>query len=198
MVQYNRKLFRYAVDIFIDILQKIANRRINYKCNDADVKSYAVFQQRYGNNIGEEFVRKFVEFSFNDWFPKDREYDKDRNMRLSWILSKRICDKWDSNSISRNVYFTRKNLKKEFNLTAFVNSKKQEQFVEMVNALIDSEEKFKHEFLNTKRGLPWCVANTKLFFHKSTACAICESKDECKELLRTEYPKIYIAREYDR
>ena len=66
----------------------------------------------------------------------------------------------------------------------------------MLNTLKPVEEKFKAQFHNTKKGLPWCVANTTLYFHKSALCVSCNYRDDCKEILKTEFPKVYIIRGY--
>ena len=50
-----QRLFRFAVDLFIDLLEQVTKRRVNYKCNNADTASWDSFVETFGDNIGEEF-----------------------------------------------------------------------------------------------------------------------------------------------
>lgn len=50
--------------------------------------------------------------------------------------------------------------------------------------------------LNTPTGLTNCIATTTLYDHKDLSCNMCIYKEECKELLRTNYLKIYKQRGY--
>jgi hypothetical protein len=59
------------------------------------------------------------------------------------------------------------------------------------------EEQFKRTYVGTQRGLLWCVANTTLYFHKSTVCSGCAMKTVCRSIEKANYPKIYKLRGYE-
>lgn len=191
----NRKLFKYSVDLFISTLEQVTHQKKHkISCNDADTAAFKNFIERYGSNVGEEFILKFEEFAFSQWFKKDSEIDYGKTIRFAWIFSKRMMDLWDKNSIGFNVYKTRKSsFKKDFKVN---NARTSSNFKEFCNSLIEQEENNKAVYLNTKRGLAFCIATTKLFFHKSSNCVICMYKNECREILKNEYPKIYKIRGY--
>ena len=57
-----QRLFRFSVDLFIELLEQVTKRKVNYRCNDADVSSWNKFIETYGDGIGEEFLRKYIEY----------------------------------------------------------------------------------------------------------------------------------------
>lgn len=192
LVRKRKRLFRYAVDNFIDILGQITKKKINYKCNNADNYSWELFMDTFSDNVGEEFVMKYLQYGLNHWF-NDSKKDNSKRIRFNWIFGKSSIKRWKKKDISTNVYITRVGLKKNYDIDVV---KKTSKLNEIFITIRQSEENYKVEFLNTKRGLLWCVANTTLYFHKSGNCAICENKKICKEILKEEYPKIYKIRGY--
>lgn len=193
MVRKRQRLFRYAVDTFIELLQQVTKRRVNYRCTDADVQSWNIFMDYYGDSIGEEFVRKFIQYGIQSWFNSGSEKDYSRAIRFTWVVGRAAIDRWKKYDIDTNVYLTRIGLKKDHNINVV---KKQTSISKFIGTLRPVEEKFKADYHNTNRGYLWCVANTTLYFHKSSYCARCVFKKECKELLKQEYPKIYVKRGY--
>lgn len=197
MVGSKRKLFRYSVDLFIEVLGQVTNRKFSYKCNDKDVLSFDYFYDYFSNNgknyIGEEFVRKFLLYGIQSWFNDGTERDYSRSVRFNWIFGKSAIERWKKYDIETNVYITRIGIKKDHKINVI---RKHTEIPKIVGTLRQTEEKFKAEFHNTRRGLLWCIANTTLYFHKSSSCATCNYKNECKKLLKQEYPKIYLRRGY--
>jgi len=192
MVFKRQRLFRYAVDTFIELLGQVTKRKVNYKCNNSDTECWKYFMSVYPS-VGEDFVRKFVEYGIQSWFNDGSEKDYSRQVRFSWVFGKSAINRWNKCSISTNVYITRACLKKKYNINV---TKKQTNISEIITSVRSVEEKFKSDYHNTKRGFLWCIANTTLYFHKSSKCATCVFKKECKELLKQEYVKIYFKRGY--
>lgn len=193
VVRRRQKLFRYAVDIFIELLQQVTKRKVNYRCNDADTACWDNFMDTFTDRIGEEFIRKFAEYGIQSWFNKGTKKDYSREIHFNWVFGKAAISRWKKNDISTNVFITRVGLKKNHKINVI---KKQTSIPDIVSSIRPYEEKFKSDYHNTKRGFLWCIANTTLYFHKSAKCATCNFKNECKELLKTEYPKIYVKRGY--
>lgn len=193
MVRRRQRLFRYAVDTFIELLQQVTKRKVNYKCNDADTSCWDNFMDTFSDRIGEEFIRKFAEYGIQSWFNSGCKRDYSRDIRFNWVFGKTAISRWKKYDISTNVYITRIGLKKEHKINVL---KRKSNLSKIVSNVRPFEEKFKAEYHNTNRGFMWCVANTTLYFHKSSKCATCVFKNECKELLKQEYPKIYKKRGY--
>ena len=188
-----QRLFRFAVDIFIDLLEQVTKRKVNYKCNNADTASWNSFVDTFGDNIGEEFVRKFTEYGIQSWFNPGAQRDYSRAVRFSWIFGSAAIKRWNALSAETRTWVVRNSLKTDHKINTL---KRTTRVPELVIKLRPVEEKFKSEFHNTNRGLLWCVANTTLFHHRSSHCTTCKFKENCKEILKSEYPKIYIARGY--
>ena len=188
-----QRLFRFAVDLFIDLLEQVTKRKVNYKCNNADTASWNSFVDTFGDNIGEEFVRKFTEYGIQSWFNPGAQRDYSRAVRFSWIFGSAAIKRWNALSAETRTWVVRNSLKTDHKINTL---KRTTRVPELVIKLRPVEEKFKSEFHNTNRGLLWCVANTTLFHHRSSHCTTCKFKENCKEILKSEYPNIYIARGY--
>lgn len=188
-----QRLFRFAVDLFIDLLEQVTKRKVNYKCNNADTASWNSFVDTFGDNIGEEFVRKFTEYGIQSWFNPGAQRDYSRAVRFSWIFGSAAIKRWNALSAETRTWVVRNSLKTDHKINTL---KRTTRVPELVIKLRPVEEKFKSEFHNTNRGLLWCVANTTLFHHRSSHCTTCKFKENCKEILKSEYHKIYIARGY--
>lgn len=187
------KLYRYAVDTFIKALEQTTNRTVNYKCNKQDTASWETFTNEFDEYIGEDFIRKFIEFGFQSWFNDSVKEDKTYKIRFSWIFGKSAIQRWKKNNAEINNIIVQQNLKQNVK----INLMNQRSDVPLaVTSLRSVEENFKSEFHNTKRGFLWCIANTTLYFHKSSYCVTCKFKDDCKKLLKQEYFKVFKTRGY--
>lgn len=194
VVHKRKRLFRYAVNIFIELLEQVTKtKKNNVRCNDADVASFETFMDTFGDNVGEEFIRKFTEYGMQSWFNDGSERDYSKAVRFSWIFGKKAIERWNKCSIETNVFITRKGLKTRHKINVV---RRESSLSKLLVTVRPAEEKSKGLYLNTKRGLVWCVANTTLYFHKSSACAMCENKIDCKDILKREYPKVYKTRGY--
>lgn len=194
LVRRRQRLFKYAVDLFIELLEQVTKRKnVNYKCSNADTACWDNFMDTFSDSIGEEFIKKFCEYGIQSWFNSGSKKDYSRDIRFNWVFGKTAIKRWNKHDISTNVYITRIGLKKEYDINVI---KKHTELPNIVNTVRTVEEKFKETYHNTNRGFMWCVANTTLYFHKSSKCATCKFKQECKELLKNEYPKIYVKRGY--
>ena len=188
-----QRLFRFSVDLFIELLEQVTKRKVNYRCNDADVSSWNKFIETYGDGIGEEFLRKYIEYGIQSWFNSGSERDYSRAVRFSWIVGSAAIKRWNALNSETRTFVVRSSLKTEHKINTL---KHRSQLSELLTKVRPSEEKFKSEFHNTNRGLLWCVANTTLYFHRSSQCVTCLFKEQCKDILKREYPKIYKARGY--
>lgn len=188
-----QRLFRFAVDLFIELLKQVTKRQnVPYRCNDADVVAWNTFVDTFGE-VGEEFVRKFVEYGIQSWFNSGAERDYSRSVRFSWIVGGAAIKRWNALNAETRTWCVRKSLKAEHKINTLNH---RSELSELLNKVRPHEEEFKREYYNTNRGLLWCIANTSLYFHRSALCATCKFKTECKDTLKREYPRVYKIRGY--
>lgn len=195
----SQRLFRFAVDEFIRLLSEVQNRRVVYRCSDADTDSWQGWVKEFESRnyiIGEDFVKTFVMWGVHTWMNPDSNTNRkyDFSIRLNWIFGKAGIKRWDANSTELNKKFIREGFKQDYKITNPVKTR----MGDIVLLIRPIEEAHRQRFYNTKRGMAWCLANTFLYHHRSPLCVGCEFKDECKEALRENYPKIYKARGYDK
>lgn len=191
-----RSLYRYAVDLFVFLLDKVQQHRKPYRCNDGDVRAWNKFVDYYttkGVHIGQDFVKSFAEYGIQSWFNDDCTETQKHNCRFSWIFGLAAIRRYNKFGAKGNARIVRNVLKQ----TVQISYRHASAAKDMYRTVRKSEERFKSEFFNTKRGLAWCIANTTLYFHRSSLCALCNYKAECKEELKNNYPKIHKLRGYD-
>lgn len=187
-----KKLYRFAVDTFIKVISQIRRQKFHYQCNDRDVSSWNEFVE--SRKVNEDIIRNVVEFGVQYYFCNEENTERQQdNIRFNWVFGKKAIERWSKNDVRTNNYIIRKTLKKKYKINTV---KRNNQISKIVLSLRKSEEKYKTEFFNTKRGFQWCIANTSLYHHKSTLCTTCDFKQECKELLRLNYKNIYKLRGY--
>jgi hypothetical protein len=109
------------------------------------------------------------------------------------MFGNKAIKRWYVFSPKTNVEITRGHIKK---LTGLNVEQHSSGLAEVVKTIRVVEENFKKCFHNTLRGVAWCRANTTLFHHRSAWCVACDFKDNCKETLKKEFPKIYVTRGY--
>ena len=194
----NRTLYRFAVDLFIELLGQVQKKRSKpYVCNDADTKSWEAwcnYYQSRGVKIGEDFIRRYIEYGLQSWFNDAMTETQKYNCRFNWIFGSKGIKRWNALDADTRNFCVTSHLKQRFTIKRKV--KKSTRLSSILVKIRPVEEKFKREYLNTSRGLLWCKANTTLYNHKSSACAVCIYNRECKEILKMNTPSVYKLRGY--
>ena len=193
----NRKLYKFAVDLFVEMLNQLQHRVKPYRCNDNDVSAWKSFVEYNKDNkilITENYIKKFIEYGLQSWFNKDCTDSQKFNVRFSWIFGLAAIKRWNALPANARDFYVKNELKKDNSLK--LNRKKSMRLTKLLKGIRPIEERFKNEYLNSPRGLLWCKANTTLYNHMSSACTICEHKIECKEMLRVNMPELYKLRGY--
>lgn len=191
-----RILYRYAVDIFVALLNQVQYRSRAYRCNDQDVMAWNKFVDYYKDiHIGEDFIKKFAQYGIQSWFNPSMTDLQKSNVRFAWVFSAAAIKRWNALGAETNVAVTRSCLKSIYDIEG---TKIKSKLSSVYTQLRNSEEGLKRTYHNRKRGLEWCIANTSLYFHRSALCASCLYKLECKQMLKENYPKIYKLRGYDK
>lgn len=187
--------FRVAMRIFLSLLQDVGIKG-KYKPDGGERNVWEKFMQEFGTNIGEDFIRQFAQFGFNYYFG-DGQNRYTVSVRFNWIFGSGMIGRWKKAKSKAQISGIRKSISRGLKSRYRLNTRrKNEDMTRIVTEVREIEEKFKSEFLNTKRGLPWCVANTTLYNHRSRVCLSCIYKSDCKEVLKTEYPGIWKTRGY--
>lgn len=195
MNRKEKQLYRYSVDLFIEMLEIITKRKINYKCNDGDVGSFQTFCNEFDTNIiGESFIKTYLEYQFQSWFNTGSDKDYSRTIRFSWMFGAKAIKRYRVFDPTTNRRIVQGHIKKLgiYKPKVIRTSK----IPELIQKIRPAEENFKKAYHNTERGYAWCIANTTLFHHRSSYCTVCKFKKECRDLLEKQYPKIYITRGY--
>lgn len=199
VVPKKRSLYRYAVDEFVDMIHVLQKRQVSYKCNDQDVNGWNKFVDYYTEQnieIDKSFVYNFLKYGLQSWFnPSCTELQK-RNCRFSWVFGNEAIKRYNALNMKARADVVRKGV--QVDLREHIKIKTTTDASLVYLSVRKSEENLKQEFHNTKRGMTWCIANTSLFFHKSSLCASCIYKVDCKQILKDNFPKVYKLRGYDK
>ena len=199
VVPKKRSLYRYAVDEFVEMIHVLQKRQVAYKCNDHDVNGWNKFVDYYTQQnieIDKSFVYNFLKYGLQSWFNPSCTESHKRNCRFSWIFGGEAIKRYNALNTKARAEVVRKGV--QVDLREHIKVKTTTDASLMYLSVRNSEEKMKQEFHNTKRGITWCIANTTLFFHKSSLCASCMYKVDCKQMLKDNFPKIYKLRGYDK
>ena len=202
VIPKKRTLYRYAVDEFVEMIHFLQKRKVAYKCNDNDVSGWNKFVDYYseqGVEIDKSFVYNFLKYGLQSWFnPSCTEMHK-RNCRFSWVFGSEAVKRYNALNVKARASVVRKGVQNDLRQHIECCKSKTTTDASLLYLSVRvAEENLKREYHNTKRGLAWCMANTTLFFHKSSLCASCVNKAECKNILKDNFPKIYKLRGYDK
>lgn len=195
------RLYRYAIDQFVRLSAQVQGKEyIDYRANKLDRQGWDLFWDHYrDSHIGEEFILKFVEFGFQSWYNDDWIHkvhkSRSKSIRFNWIFGNKGIRRWEAMDQRRNVDVVRDDLKQKYNIVE--ERQRSPLFADMVRQVRDTEEKFKEHGYCTDEGLISCLQFTTLYNHLSPLCAACTNADECKELLKENFHKIYIERGYE-
>lgn len=189
----NQRLYHFMVNTFVDILSQLRNRQVRYRCSNKDIEAWEYFIHYYQSSIlGEDYIRQYIEFALNEWYIKGERDVKAERCLLFNVFSKRMVKLWENTKPQYRAYVIRTELKRDYDIKV----KRKSKISELINSVILVEERARNKYLNTPRGLAWCIANTSLYFHRSPSCICCDYKNECREILKKEYPNTFKKRGY--
>lgn len=189
--------YKYAVDLFLKTLGSVTGKtHRKYMSNKNDREAWRKWREHYGDKSHDRsFIRDFVQFGINTFFTTNTGVDYTYSIRFSWVVGGEAIERWEHNDRHTNVYLVQTGIKKKFGVKDGEGTA-DSVLPTVVNTVRLGEENFKKKFHNTSRGLMWCVANTTLYFHESVYCQSCSFSEQCRTLLRENYPKIYRKRGY--
>ena len=104
MVRRRQKLFRYAVDLFVDLVAQVSGRRrVDYQCNVNDLRSWDIFMDEYGVSVGEDFIREFILYGIQSWFNDSSNIDYGYMIRFNWCVGRKAINRWKKCGMKNNV-----------------------------------------------------------------------------------------------
>lgn len=141
--------------------------------------------------LGLDFFSDYFQFQLRYWDGKKTRFGEGVIM-LSWIIGDKAIKRWEKAKDEHirwqnHLYIQNSGVRSHQKDIKVDNS-----FLINFNEI---EERDKKMFLNTKKGLTWCLLNTTLFNHKSPTCLLCESQMQCISLLEKKYPSLFKMRQ---
>ena len=115
----NRRLYKYAVDLFVEMLNQVQKRTKPYRCNDNYTHAWNIWVDYHKKNkiqVTEEYIRKLIEYGLNSWFNKDISYTQQMNVRFSWVFGSKAIERWNLMPAKGRQYFVQNELKKNNDL----------------------------------------------------------------------------------
>lgn len=137
-------------------------------------------------SLGEEFLWNYLVFQFSYWLELTIQ-SFDGRMKFTLIFGKKALNRYLERNkeydwqLSRNR-ITSAHLHRAF--SELFRDEKEERF-------FDSEDIYRKQFFNQDKGLANCMLTTTLINHQSTWCRRCNFQNDCTEIQRMNYPKVY-------
>jgi len=188
-------LDKNIIEIYQTTFRSFYKKTKRFKVNltTADLGCIRNFIKRLGlvgDNSNTEFLQRYTEFQFNQYMAfKSADENKWKVGLVTWIYGPKAWDRWktsnDYNRLKRTLDF-----KVE---TETRHKVEKDNASERANTLIeiyDFEEREKHRYYNEEEGLAWCVLSTTMYNGKSDLCLGCNNKEDCKEILKQNIPKL--------
>lgn len=162
---------------------------IDVKCIDNFVK-FCI--EKYGERAGIDFVASYTNYQFKYWNRLNTMYSKGY-CPVSWIYGKKAINRWDEDEDKFKFFKNENTVMKKTKVNYSLNAEPVKGFIQSLN---DVDEKERERYLNTNKGMAWCVMHTSLYNHKSTHCLECRYSKECKEMLILNMPNVAKLRGY--
>ena len=148
------------------------------------------FIETNGKNMSSYDIVEYVGFQFH-YYKEKQLRSENRRYPIHWIFGDKSFSRW------KNASDGHRHLAKQFIASLGFKLNAYTQTLPKVVQVLDYEEKVKSLFFNDKeKGLANCVVNTTLYKDRSSFCRKCEFVDRCKQVLREQFPNIYILRGY--
>jgi len=143
--------------------------------------------KRTANNV--DFLIAYFEFQFSHYYGVQTKYGKNQIM-FNWIIGQKAIQRYEQRDISKRWLVRLKNKNIKLNLKKVVNQFNKPK-IKYENKLYNFEENEKKRYYNDPKGLFYCLITTTLYNPMSNLCLNCNNKEECKTLLKTEFPNTF-------
>jgi len=173
------------IDIFEHYYRQIYNDsgfRVNKKSNDKLISNFFSLLEKEGyhlSSISSNLLEDYIRYQAQYWYSKDTN----RKPTLSWFIGKKALFRYLSEEDPEQYgYWVSKNIGHltPYNYKTFGISEYE----------IDLREKYR----TSSNTLLLCLENTSLYI-KHRVCLSCNHREECKALLKQNYPLLSRRRE---
>jgi len=153
-----------------------------------------VLESEYAKgSVGSDYMFKFFAFQFNYWHDKNTRFGAGKIM-LEWVIGKTAVQRWKDRH-EKAVYHSLRNMALMYGVNPAIDEDLSETNYLRISP---GEEQEKNRQYSTDGGLLLCLLGTTLYNHRSKLCIGCKNKVNCRELLKANYPGIYIGRGYSK
>jgi hypothetical protein len=151
--------------------------RVNASENEKLIENFFKLLDKNGyveNSIGINFLNAFFAFQIEYWQTKEIQ----RKPTLSWFIGKKAIERYFSvEDRELKNYWVNLN-------TQGINLYEQKQEGN------NYEDQLRKTYHNKDNGLLFCLENTSLYTTSAT-CLTCKFKEDCKKLLKQNYPLLW-------
>ena len=145
------------------------------------------FVKVIGENAGENYLFRYMCFQFHRWHNLETRFGKGI-IPIAWVIGSKAYDYHDlAKDTNWKLHSTILFEKFDVQKSDLISN------IGMTNIIVDvspSEESDRKLYLNTKRGLIFCLDYTSQWHPKSEVCRACSNRNECVELMEVKYPLI--------
>jgi len=151
-------------------------------------KFIAYLEKKYGKyTVGSHFLWTYLLFQFDYWDNlKIESFNK--RVEFTYIFGEKAYTRYFDRNIEFDYKYETCELYIKYKIS-YYDLNKEESVV-----FSDPVKFLKH---NTINGFNICILNTTLYRDKDEACQQCKYQNDCKILLKKNYPTIYKERGYD-
>lgn len=199
-------LYSFKIHNYIISIDGKIKYNFNYTENSAlyNFSKFLKDNKKYYLTI--DWLFDYFNYQFSYWnFIKE---SKEKNggfyaIQLHWVLGKKALKRFDEKT-QKDIYFYHSSffpkfkIKKEDLIKKLqekelleIEEEKEDDKIIVFNNLNKREEEIKQKRYNTIEGFQVCLNFTTLFKFNSPSCKNCFYKENCKKVLKKNYPKIF-------
>jgi hypothetical protein len=164
-------------EFYYQQLYKDSGYRLNIAANEKLIQNFFKLLLKRGYpeySLGSDFINSYFSFQIEYW----REKEIKRRPTLNWFIGEKAVNRFfDVKDWSTQSYFVTLNTQdiKPYEATTQDN---------------EYETQLKKKHHNKEQGFVFCVENTSLY-STSPTCLSCRFKEDCKKLLKENYPLLW-------
>lgn len=176
--------------------KRFRSPKYKYKPSDKALKCINTFlsllDKKIGLSlIGEEFLWGYFVYQFNYWRDAELQamYGK---FRIELVVGKKALQRFIDNEYNNMWVIGKSEILNQYGFESsdLLTPKPAIPFTGR------GEIQTKQRYYGTNKGFYICIETTTLYNHLHKCCLFCKFKDDCKQVLKDNYPNIYEKRGY--
>jgi hypothetical protein len=141
------------------------------------------------SSLGQDFLWQYVIFQFDYW-SKLTLRSFDRRMKFSFIFGKKALARYLERDQEYDWQWMEGKIAHTLSLKEYKDTFEEKTLHKA--SIIDTS--YRKRFFELEDNIAYCLLYTSLYDPNDTCCNMCHQIDNCKELLRTNYPHLYKVR----